>query len=35
VAHQCYAAILGARLSNALLQTSDVDIAQFASVPVA
>lgn len=35
VAYQCYPAILGAKLSNALLQTSDVDIAQFTSVSVA
>lgn len=35
VAYQCYPAILGAKLSNALLQTSDVDIAQFTSASVA
>jgi hypothetical protein len=35
VAYQTYPAILGVRLSNALLQTSDVDIAQFTSVSVA
>jgi len=29
VAYQSYSAILGTKLSNALLQTSDVDIAQF------
>jgi hypothetical protein len=35
VAYQSYPAILGARLPNALLQTSDVDIAQFTSISVA
>ena len=35
VAYQSYAAILGIKLSNTLLQTSDVDIAQFTSISVA
>jgi hypothetical protein len=35
VAYQSYPAILGTKLSNALLQTSDVDIAQFTSISVA
>jgi hypothetical protein len=35
VAYQSYPAILGVKLSNSLLQTSDVDIAQFTSVSVA
>jgi len=35
VAYQSYPAILGVKLSNALLQTSDVDIAQFTSISVA
>lgn len=35
VAYQSYPAILGTRLPNALLQTSDVDIAQFTSISVA
>ena len=35
VAYQSYPAILGSKLSNALLQTSDVDIAQFTSISVA
>jgi hypothetical protein len=35
VAYQSYPAILGTKLSNALLQTSDVDIAQLASISVA
>ena len=35
VAYQSYPAILGIKLSNSLLQTSDVDIAQFTSVSVA
>jgi hypothetical protein len=35
VAYQSYPAILGTKLSNALLQTGDVDIAQFTSVSVA
>lgn len=35
VAYQSYPAILGAKLPNALLQTSDVDIAQFTSISVA
>jgi len=35
VAYQSYPAILGTKLSNSLLQTSDVDIAQFTSVSVA
>ena len=34
VAYQSYAAILGVKLSNALLQTIDVDIAQFASISI-
>jgi hypothetical protein len=34
VAYQSYPAILGTKLSNALLQTSDVDIAQFTSISV-
>lgn len=34
VAYQSYAAILGAKLPNALLQTSDVDVAQFTSISV-
>jgi hypothetical protein len=34
-AYQTYAAMLGARLPGALLQTNDVDIAQFASISVA
>jgi hypothetical protein len=35
VAYQCYPAMLGQKLPSALLQTSDVDIAQFTSVSVA
>jgi hypothetical protein len=35
VAYQCYPAMLGIRLPNALPQTSDVDIAQFTNVSVA
>jgi hypothetical protein len=35
VAHQSYPATLGFMLSNALLQTSDVDIAQFSGMSVA
>jgi hypothetical protein len=35
VAYQCYAAMLGIRLPGTLLQTSDVDIAQFTNVSVA
>jgi hypothetical protein len=35
VAYQSYPAILGVKLSNSLLQTSDVDIAQFTSISVA
>ena len=35
VAYQSYAAMLGTKLPNALLQTSDVDIAQFKTVSVA
>jgi hypothetical protein len=35
VAYQSYPAILGVKLSNSLLQTSDVDIAQFTCVSVA
>jgi hypothetical protein len=34
VAYQCYSAMLGLRLPSASLQTSDVDIAQFANVSV-
>jgi len=35
VAYQRYPAILGVKLSNSLLQTSDVDSAQFTSISVA
>jgi hypothetical protein len=35
VAYQCYPAMLGIRLPNALLQTGDVDIAQSTNVSVA
>jgi hypothetical protein len=35
VAYQVYAAMLGVRLPGALLQTSDVDVAQFTSVSIA
>ncbi len=35
VAYQCYPAMLGIKLPGVLLQTSDVDIAQFTSVSVA
>jgi hypothetical protein len=35
VAYQCYPAMLGMKLPGALLQTSDVDIAQFTNVSVA
>jgi hypothetical protein len=35
VAYQTYSAMLGIRLPGALLQTNDVDIAQFTSVSVA
>jgi hypothetical protein len=35
VAYQSYSAMLGLRLPGALLQTSDVDIAQFTNVSVA
>jgi hypothetical protein len=35
VAYQCYPAMLGMKLPGALLQTGDVDIAQFTSVSVA
>jgi len=35
VAYQTYPALLGTKLSNSLLQTSDVDIAQFTSISVA
>ena len=35
VAYQSYPAILGVKLSNQLLQTNDVDIAQFTSISVA
>lgn len=35
VAYQTYAAILGERLPGALLQTKDVDVAQFTSVSAA
>lgn len=34
VAYQTYSAMLGIRLSSALLQTSDIDIAQFTDVSV-
>lgn len=35
VAYQCYPAVLGLKLQHSLLQTSDVDIAQFTNVSVA
>lgn len=35
VAYQTYAALLGTRLRSALVQTSDVDVAQFLSVSIA
>jgi hypothetical protein len=35
VAFQCYAALLGVRLPNAVLQTGDADFAQFHSISVA
>lgn len=35
VAYQTYAAMLGVRLKGALIQTSDVDVAQFLSVSIA
>jgi hypothetical protein len=35
VAYQTYAAMLGIRLRGALVQTSDVDVAQFLSVSIA
>jgi len=35
VAYQSYSAILGVKLPSALLQTSDVDIAQFKNVSIA
>jgi len=35
VAYQCYPAMLGTKLPGALLQTSDIDIAQFTNVSVA
>ncbi len=35
VAYQCYPVMLGMKLPGALLQTSDVDIAQFANISVA
>jgi hypothetical protein len=35
VAYQCYAASLGIRLPNAVLQTGDADFAQFHSISVA
>src|SRR5579864_6949939 len=35
VAYQCYPAMLGMKLPGALLQTSDVDIAQFTNVSIA
>jgi hypothetical protein len=35
VAYQVYPAMLGVRLPGALLQTSDVDVAQFTSVSIA
>jgi hypothetical protein len=34
VAYQVYPAMLGVRLLGALLQTSDVDVAQFTSVSI-
>lgn len=35
VAFQCYTALLGVRLSNIIMQTGDVDLAQFHSISVA
>ncbi len=35
VAYQTYPAMLGVRLSNSILQTGDIDIAQFGNVSVA
>jgi hypothetical protein len=35
VAYQCYSGMLGLRLPKALIQTSDIDIAQFTNVSVA
>ncbi|HEY8051485.1 MAG TPA: GSU2403 family nucleotidyltransferase fold protein [Steroidobacteraceae bacterium] len=35
VAYQCYAGMLGLRLPGALVQTSDIDVAQFTNVSVA
>jgi hypothetical protein len=35
VAYQCYSAMLGSKLPGALLQTNDVDVAQFADVSIA
>jgi hypothetical protein len=35
VAYQCYSGMLGLRLPKALLQTMDIDIAQFTNVSVA
>lgn len=35
VAFQCYPALLGVRLPNAMLQTADADFAQFHSIAVA
>ncbi len=35
VAYQCYSGMLGLRLPSALVQTSDIDIAQFTNVSVA
>lgn len=35
VAYQCYPAMFGMRLPRALIQTTDVDIAQFTSISVA
>jgi hypothetical protein len=35
VAYQTYSAMLGIRLSSALIQTSDIDIAQFTDVAIA
>jgi hypothetical protein len=35
VAYQCYPPMLGAKLPNSLLQTNDIDIAQFTNVSIA
>jgi hypothetical protein len=35
VAYQTYSAILGTRFASALLQTSDVDVAQFSGISIA